>query len=858
MRYALWSLLVLLLGTTPLRAQQRAELSITANWSDEPLPRVLAELERDYGIPFSYLDATVAGKVVNCQLVEAGWDELAHCLFTLHGVQARRTAGGAVNLVPDPYHRFCLRVTDLQGEALPFVTLSDPAGGWVTYSDGDGFYAGHVRADSLRVEFLGYAPVSVGPAGPECQEVKLQPAGIELAQVTVRDYLSPGVSTTVDGRQVVIQPASTPPLPGFTEGELYRWISLLPGVSNRGESAGDLSIRGGARDQNLILWDGIPVYAPGHYFGMISHFEPGLVEEVRLQRGHATAGYGGRLSGVVEMETDAAPAPGLVGGAAANLLYGSAYLKTPLAAGRSDLQLAARRSLHGWLGGPTYQSYREQVFQRQADDTRLRGFRRPVTNEETAGFGEFNGRYLQRINPATTLTASAYRQHNDYRYAEEGGYAVTYLTDALESRNHGLGLSLHHRRPSTGSEWRWELTRSRFTNAGHYRFREFRVGSEDSLSTHIAETSLRGEYATDLAGGRLTVGTQAQHLDNGYRISRSNRLLAISREDERTARTTILSPYAEYRRSLGRSAEVRLGLRVPYYGPTGRGYAEPRLSGYYRLGPNWQARVAYGTNHQYVAEVAELNAYRISTRATLWTLADDQRVPLSTGRESSLGLTGRHHGWSFDVEAYHKRAEGLPSINQLPTVAGPLIQRLASRSSGLDLLLERRWYHYAAWGRYSLSRTDWRLDRKGSAFFSANNDQRHQLQLMLSRSLDRWDLAAGWQYRTGQRYTALSLIQEQDGKRRLAAADINAARLPDYHRLDLTLRYRCFAPARQSGLRATLELSLLNVYGRENLLERGYRAREGASDGADGVVLEAADRVGLGFTPNFGARIVWD
>ena len=69
------------------------------------------------------------------------------------------------------------------------------------------------------------------------------------------------------------------------EADVMRSLQLLPGVHTGGDGFGGLHVRGGNSDQNLILFDDVPIYNPSHTFGLFSIFNPDIVKKCQvLQR----------------------------------------------------------------------------------------------------------------------------------------------------------------------------------------------------------------------------------------------------------------------------------------------------------------------------------------------------------------------------------------------------------------------------------------------------------------------------------------------------------------------------------------------------------------------------------------------
>ena len=110
------------------------------------------------------------------------------------------------------------------------------------------------------------------------------------------DIKKPIMSLNILSNQTIKQ---TPVL--FGESDLLKTIQLLPGVSNSGEGTGGFNVRGGAGDQNLILFDEAIIYNSSHLFGLFSVFNSDAIKELKLYKGGIPASYGGRLSSVLDV-----------------------------------------------------------------------------------------------------------------------------------------------------------------------------------------------------------------------------------------------------------------------------------------------------------------------------------------------------------------------------------------------------------------------------------------------------------------------------------------------------------------------------------------------------------------------------
>ncbi|MGK0430514.1 MAG: hypothetical protein ACJARX_002191, partial [Psychroserpens sp.] len=103
----------------------------------------------------------------------------------------------------------------------------------------------------------------------------------QLSQVVLPQYIVRGInklnngSYEIDFNQFDI-------LPGLIETDVLHAVQAFPGIQSINETVSDINIRGGTHDQNLILWDGIKMYQSGHFFGLISMFNPQITQHVSV------------------------------------------------------------------------------------------------------------------------------------------------------------------------------------------------------------------------------------------------------------------------------------------------------------------------------------------------------------------------------------------------------------------------------------------------------------------------------------------------------------------------------------------------------------------------------------------------
>ncbi|MEM9528435.1 MAG: TonB-dependent receptor plug domain-containing protein, partial [Bacteroidota bacterium] len=725
----------------PLSGQDVKEVSLTANYQDTPLNEVLQELENKYGLSFSYLQNTLDGKTVTNNFKNADWQKIADFLTDRLGIAVKMLDGGYVTLTPLPpsaprKRSLCFRIKEKNTqEPLPFVTISVPERGESFYSNEQGWCRQQVQAadtDSLTISFLGYAPqtIAITALGNNCPTLSLAPAEFELMLVEVLEYLTDGIDATPEGHQVVLKPQEVPSLPGFTENEVYRSLQLLPGVNSPDETAAGINIRGGFRDQTQIIWDGITVYGTGHLGGMVSFFSPELIEETNIWRGPADAAYGGRLSGVINMETDRRISDRIAAGGNLNLTHGNAYVKLPLLKGKSDLHLSGRGTLSALNQTPTFRSLGAQsarnplletIFEDEMDGEDNQQL---LADNQEVLFEEFNGRWQWNPTDAHRFTISSFLQRNSTLIELTDADSFGNYLDDRTTTNSGLSAT-YAGTLSSRSQLEVQVAHSLHETAGKNTFGEEFVFFGSARQVALTETSLKLGWQRHLAPNhQFHIGIQLQQWKNQFNYEE---LLPFDLDEdiiEQSFSALGVAAHGTYTFSSG-SWRANLGARFQYYAPTARWYPEPRLTGSYQLNDTWRIKAGFGVNHQFLSEVLEIDLENLGANIPFWVLADGENINLPNSHEFNFGFIGQKRGWLFDVEVYHKRVRNLSSVEFLERDDDQAVFSPAdSRSSGIDFLLKRRWGPVRSWIIYTLSNVEARFPRIGSRFSPADNDQR--------------------------------------------------------------------------------------------------------------------------------------
>lgn len=765
------------------------------------------------------------------------------------------------------------QVSDLSGvvrdsisnESLPNVVITVVDQGQRTLSDAYGRFSlvslphgSHV----LRIEYLGFevrhVHVDIPTAGAIA--IELAPAALEIEGLAVE--LSGNLAQVADEvSQITISPRDLPNMPSLGEADVFRTLQLLPGVGGTNDATSGLFVRGGTPDENLVLLDGMTVYHVDHFFGVFSAFNSDAIKDVRLYKGGFPAKYGGRTSSVVEMVGNSGDPENFGFSIGANMLSGRAVAEVPLS-GVGSLLVSGRRSYTDILQTPLYTdifgALSASDVQPGTTSPGRWGFQQQTVQPDFY-FYDLNAKLTLTPSSKDILTLSVYNGEDRLNesipgtdWTLPGGERIT-LPDRTDVSAWG----------NTGVSARWSRTwSSRFTT--------------DWL---VATSQYFSEGAVDVAGLQAArglrednrVGDETARVDNTWKLSGSSTLEfggqltrsdvaysfqqlrgdSIRGELDLGLDGTLLSGYAQYSWAPLVGLEFTGGVRVSEYELTDETYLEPRTTVRYSLLEGLQLKGSWGRYHQFVKRIE--NEDVLEGSRDFWLLAGDEVAP-SSAEHRILGVGYETDRYLFDIEVYDKR---LDQISQFSTRARTtpdeeltdLFFSGIGQARGIEALVQKTAGALTGWVGYTLSSVNYELeDFNESARFPASHDQLHEVKIVGSYKIGPWTLSSNFVFGSGKPYTvpeAQYHIELLDGREisYIHVGQKNGARLPAYHRLDLSVARRFESDTAFMDLNFTL----FNAYGRDNTWYRLFDLSTNP--------MVVTDVTTLGFTPSIGVRV---
>ncbi|MEZ4963301.1 MAG: TonB-dependent receptor [Saprospiraceae bacterium] len=870
------------------------ELFVSANFKNTALAAALQEWEKAYGLSFSFDDAAVQDKFVTCVFKKKPLAEALQTLLAGTGLDFETLDRRYVLLKWKPGRELtldsgppplslCGSILDGEtGEPLPGAIAYIPNSPNGTATDEKGGFTLNGRftqKDSLKISYLGYEVQTVAVAdllNKPCQSFPMKFAENLMPDIIIRDFATDMVQLGSDG-SFHFKKDKIPTMPGWGEPDVMRILQLLPGIGSADETPARLNVRGGTPDQNLVLWEGIPIYHTGHFFGLYDAFNSYAVDEVDVWRGNFGSQYGGRNSSVIDIRANSEPVEQIRWGAGMNLLSVQTFFEAPLFKKKYSLRVSNRRSYVDGLQSTAYQNFFNQAFQNGKIALQEGEKGGSVIWQPTVSFGDANLKLNWQGRRKGRHAISFYysNDHLDYRFSRDDSTYYTETRDLIDAEN--VGLSWQHQADwSRNFHIRYKVAVSAFSN--HYTL-QYNDGDRERPFTYRWNTD--NEMADFSAQFHHQWNVGKKHaLAAGYQLSVQEAMIvyrdtnAVKQEahiwSNDTARTGLHTLYAEYNFRPGDKLDLTFGLRENFFPTRSLHYPEPRLNVNWRPfygnkgrldGDGFLVKGSLGSYYQFVFQIIDYGD--LGAGEPLWAVAGKD-IPAQQLAQLTLGAAYETKSLLVDGEFYLKGSTNLTSLN-LRVDKGferPLAFNGESAAAGFDFLIRKRLPPYSVWLSYSLAGVRQQFpELNGGQPYPARHDIRHRLNWVNMLALKRWDFAANLALRSGSPYSRPSVVgascPECTADSTTYALDfdqLNNLRLPGSVRVDVSATYK-WSKKRSRGKAG---LAIYNLLNRKNFLDKDFLLETPPLDEPqDSYQLQELGRLAARITPSFFVLVEW-
>lgn len=713
-------------------------------------------------------------------------------------------------------------VKDIQnGEELIGVSVYIPQLKAGTVTNVYGFYSITVAKGTYDIQFsfIGYKPtvLNVALSADVSRNVELETEATYMKEVVVSGKAEDANVVDVQMSKNTLNLDQVKKLPAlFGEVDIIKNIQMLPGVITAGEGTSSFYVRGGGADQNLILIDEAPIYDPSHLFGLFSVFNADVIKDSELYKGGIPSRYGGRLSSILDVRTKDGNNKKLGVSGGVGLLASRLMVEGPIRKEKSSFVISARRSY-------------------------VDAFLKMANQPNTVYFYDVNAKVSWKANNKNRFFVAFYSGRDQLKFDRGtagfgwGNSTGTFRWNHLFNERLFLNTSviaskfdyqLEIKDPVMGFKWTSGLKEFTVKNDFSYFIN---TNNELTFGYHITGREFNPAKISPNTSGSIFT---ALELDKMYAIDHG---IFISNQQHLSDKITLdyglrysifqnVGPSNVYLYEDPNDNTNPERVDTLHYGAWGTikayKYLEPRLGIRYVVGEGQSVKVSY---NRMVQNTHLISAGTVPLPFNSWNPSGYYLKPQIADQVAAGYFRNfQENTYEASVEAYYKDMQDVTDFADNAQVLfnkdlSAQFRQGKSWSYGAEFSVIKTKGKLTGMISYTWSKTMRKVPGVNlDKAFPANYDRRNVANLSLTYDINpKWALGGNFTYSTGRPVTLPAGKYEYGTYNPDLVTERNGYRLPDFHRMDLSVTYN---PNTNPNRRwkGQWVLSIYNVYNRQN------------------------------------------
>ncbi|HFX17734.1 MAG TPA: TonB-dependent receptor, partial [Flavobacteriales bacterium] len=723
-------------------------LASQINDGPKPLKEILQLLEQKYHYQFTYADDIVEAIVINQFSEKLSLTQSVDLIKSQTHLNFKFLEGNIISIYPvKKINRICGFILDkIDQTPLPGVFVQTKK--IVVYTDDKGFFEINNAStqDTVFINLLGYRSLFLSVKefkDRHCKKFFLQPKAENLSTVVLQNLIAKGIYKEAGG-QTKINVQKFGILPGLVEPDILQTIQALPGIQSVNETVSYINIRGGTNDQNLLLWDGVRMYQSGHFFGLISAFNPMITSNVTIIKDGTDADLGNAVSGTISMHSEATFNTDFKANLGANFINADIFTDIPVNK-RSSVQLGFRKAISDWFKTPTYDQYYKKILQ----NTEIVNHPSEILYSNiNFDFYDTSLRWLYQI------TDQDYLRLNFINIADQFEFNKIAIIDTQDENKkssltqNNMAAGLFYKR-----EWNPVFTTQLQIYETDYKLKAINsdlLNNQRILQENIvSETGIKFESLYQFNKQTLLTGGY-QFLENGTGNLTDIDNPIIFHFDREVIREHSLFSQINLK-AFDRKIDLKTGIRANYIVKFDKFLIEPRLGVNYNISRHLYLEFLSEFKHQTISQIINLQNDFLGIEKRRWRLSNDKDVPIIQSKSVSFALNFDKKGWLISLETYLKNVNGITSQSQ-----GFVNQYMYAKAigsflvKGADILINKRTTNFSTWLSYSFAHNVYTFRDFKEVHFPNNINISHNIKWGFSYDYKNFKTSLGLSWHTGK------------------------------------------------------------------------------------------------------------
>lgn len=813
-----------------------------------PLKKIINDIEQQHQVSFNYTEDNIVGLKLNPPEKSLSLDQKLQYLTKKTNLSFENIDNKFINIYKkeNPVVKTCGYVfsgTDKKPIENANITLSNQT--HVT-TDSDGYFEFEKEnITTFLISHIGFITKksAVGNSNSgNCLKFILEPEITQLQEIKANAILASGISKNTDG-SLEIKPKKFGILPGLIEPDALQTMQQIPGVNSLDESVSSINVRGGTHDQNLFLWNGIRMFQTGHFFGLISVFNPNLAHTISIYKNGSSAFYGESVSSVVAISSTPETLEKNSFSAGINMINADVYGKYNLSK-KSYIEISARKSITDFLETPTYKEYFDKVFQ----NTTITDFSQTQNvdyrSDKKFDFYDATLKYAQKIGNKDQIVLDLITIKDNLEVFQSAtAYGIIRTeNNVLRQQNYGGNLSWKR-------NWNpFNTTKVNIYNSSYELLADQKNTYENQLVIQENTVNNNGFNLENnhIINSKFSFNDGYQYNEMGITNLERVQNPDFYRKVKDVLRTHALILEGKYNDTISR-VYFKAGTRINYIEKFEKFIVEPRIQFNYGISKSLSLELLGELKSQNSQQIIDLQKDYFGIEKRRWIISNNTTIPIQRSKQLSLNLFYKKNDWLLDIEHFYKKVTGITTSSQGFQNQLEFVKTTGDYEIwGAEMLVQKKMNHFLTWLSYTYNHNNYHFPRYEFPVFPNNFELMHSVSWAGIYEKNNFKIALGTKWTSGRPKTSPDISQIDLANPVLVYNKPNSTNLHIFSQVNISSTYKWET---EKGIQYKLGISILNILNRKNEISEYYRVSTITNS------IEEVETFALQRTPNMSFRV---
>ena len=706
------------------------------------------------------------------------------------------------------------------------------------------------KSTDLLISNIGYTTEKISVSdlqNKNCLKIYIEVEVSELNNIIANQLLTSGISKKINGT-FEIKPKKLGILPGLIEPDVLQTMLQIPGIYSADESISSINVRGGTHDQNLFLWNGIKMYQTGHFFGLISAFNPNLAHTISITKNGTSAFFGEGVSSVVDISSNSNKFKKNSFSAGINMIDADVYSKFKISK-KSFIEISGRKSITDLVKTPTYKEYYNKAFQNTSITNFSNNQNVDYLGDEKFNFYDITAKYSQQIGQKNHFILDFITISDQLKIFQTTNVSsqIQSENNILYQKNYGGNLSWVRNWNTKNSTHLNAYTSSYVLNAEKNKIQDNQIIKQKN---EVLDNGFKLENSHAI-NSKFTLKNGYQFNEIGTINSDEVNSPIFYRRIKEVLRIHALIVEAKYNDTLSK-IYFNAGLRLNYIEQFKKNLLEPRLQFNYAITKYFNLEVLGEFKSQNSYQVIDLQNDYFGIEKRRWILANNTTIPIQRSKQASISLFYNKNNWLFTLDNFYKKVTGINSSSQEFQNQLEFVKTNGDYEVlGMEMLVQKKINHFITWFSYTYNTNNYHFPNLEQPVFPNNFKLDHIISWAGIYERKNLKIALGSKWYSGKPETtpmSSTINYSNFSNPKIDYNTPNNKILDDFFQVNFSTTYKWES---LNQIQYKLGFSLLNVLNRKNEINEYYRINTVTNS------IEDVKTFSLRRTPNLSFRIAY-